>query len=49
MEKAVILDPKAKKTEVLGSCRFILKKVLKKTFSSNGNYLTLEYLKYHFK
>ena len=34
---------------LMGTFRFILKKVLKKTFSKNSNYLTLEYLKYHVK
>ena len=32
MKKAAILDPNAKKTKVLGTFSFILRKVLQKTF-----------------
>ena len=49
MKKAAILDLTLRKTKVLVTFSFILKKVFKKTFSSNSNYLTLESLKYHFK
>ena len=37
------------KTKFLGTFSVILKKVLKKNFFLNGNCVTLESLKYHFK
>ena len=36
MKKAAILDPNAKKNEVLGTLSFILKKVINKTFSKTA-------------
>ena len=49
MKNAAILDLNAKKTKVLVTFSLILKEVFKKTFFYNGNYLTLESLKYRFK
>ena len=50
MKKAAILDPNAKKKlKFWALLALFKKKVFKKTFSSNGNYLTLESLKYHLK